>query len=89
MIQYTLVLNDPIGFHARTASLFAKTAASFESEVSVYFNDKKANGKSMLSLMTLGVKSKQEIRIEVLGADEEMAIERLKNLVSSNFTAGA
>lgn len=87
MTEHTLKLNDPIGFHARTASLFAKTAASFESEISVYFNEKKANGKSMLSLMTLGVKSKQEIRIEASGADEEMALDRLKNLVSSNFTA--
>jgi phosphocarrier protein HPr len=87
MIQKTLVLNDPIGFHARTASLFAKTASSFEAEVLVYFNDKKANGKSMLSLMTLGVKSKQEIRIKVSGRDEEMALDRLSNLVTSNFNA--
>lgn len=87
MIEKTLVLNDPIGFHARTASLFAKSASSFEAEVLVYFNDKKANGKSMLSLMSLGVKSKQEIRIETNGVDEAMALDRLSNLVTSNFNA--
>jgi len=87
MIQKTLVLNDPIGFHARTTSLFAKTASSFEAEVLVYFNDKKANGKSMLSLMSLGVKPKQEIRIETNGVDEAMALDRLSNLVTSNFNA--
>jgi len=87
MIQKTLILNDPIGFHARTTSLFAKTASSFEAEVLVYFNDKKANGKSMLSLMSLGVKSKQEIRIETNGVDEAMALDRLSNLVTSNFNA--
>lgn len=87
MTQKTLVLNDPIGFHARTASLFAKTANSFEAEVLVYFNDKKANGKSMLSLMSLGVKSKQEIRIETNGVDEATALDRLSNLVTSNFNA--
>jgi len=87
MIQKTLVLNDPIGFHARTTSLFAKIASSFEAEVLVYFNDKKANGKSMLSLMSLGVKSKQEIRIETNGVDEAMALDRLSNLVTSNFNA--
>ena len=87
MKQKTLVLNDPIGFHARTASLFAKTASSFEAEVLVYFNDKKANGKSILSLMSLGVKSKQEIRIETNGVDETTALDRLSNLVTSNFNA--
>jgi phosphocarrier protein len=85
MTQNTLILNDPIGFHARTASLFAKTASSFEAEVLVYFNDKKVNGKSMLSLMSLGVKSKQEIRIETNGVDEATALDRLSNLVTSNF----
>ena len=78
-------MNDPFGFHAQTASLFAKTASSFEAEVLVYFNDKKANGKSMLSLMSLGVKSKQEIRIETNGVDEATALDRLSNLVTSNF----
>ena len=37
--------------------------------------------------MTLGVKSKQEIRIETNGVDEEAALDRLSNLVISNFNA--
>jgi phosphotransferase system HPr (HPr) family protein len=65
--------------------LFAKKAARFESDVAIVFNGKKVNGKSTLSLMTLGVKSQDEIAITVSGKDESLAMESLVTLIENNF----
>ena len=61
MISLAINIKDEIGFHARTASLFAKKASKFESEIFIEFKGKKVNAKSTLSIMTLGVKSNDEI----------------------------
>ena len=65
--------------------MFAKKAARFESDVAIVFNGKKVNGKSTLSLMTLGVKSQDEIAITVSGKDESLAMESLVTLIENNF----
>ena len=46
MVRDTVVVMDKIGFHARTASLFAKKAGEFESKVQVSLNDKTVNAAS-------------------------------------------
>ena len=85
MIEKIIALKDQVGFHARTAALFAKRAAKFKAEIQVEFKEKKANGKSTLALMTLGVKSMEEIKILVQGPDERAAMEVLTALIESQF----
>jgi len=85
MIEKIIALKDQVGFHARTAALFAKRAAQFKAEIQVEFKEKKANGKSTLALMTLGVKSMEEIKILVQGPDERAAMEVLSALIESQF----
>ena len=85
MIKKIFALQDQVGFHARTAALFAKRAAQFKAEIQVEFKEKKANGKSTLALMTLGVKSMEEIKIMVQGPDERAAMEALTALIESKF----
>jgi phosphotransferase system HPr (HPr) family protein len=43
------------------------------------------NAKSILSLLTAGVKQNDRIEIQADGADEESAMEKLETLVRSNF----
>tara|TARA_B100000768_G_scaffold37438_1_gene36152 strand:- start:10 stop:273 length:264 start_codon:yes stop_codon:yes gene_type:complete len=85
MIEKIIKIKDEIGFHARTSSLFAKKASAFQSEIFIKFNDKKGNGKSTLSLMTLGVKSQDVITIYVNGTDEIEALVTLEELIKNNF----
>ena len=85
MIEKIIKIKDEIGFHARTSSLFAKQASAFHSEILIEFNDKKGNGKSTLSLMTLGVKSQDVITIYVNGTDEIEALVTLEELIKNNF----
>ncbi|MEO2100039.1 MAG: HPr family phosphocarrier protein [Flavobacteriaceae bacterium] len=85
MVSTPILIKDKIGFHARTASLFAKEAAKFKSDIFVEFKDKKVNGKSTLSLMTLGVKNLDQITLTVEGTDENQAHLTLIKLIESNF----
>ena len=85
MIEKIIIIKDEIGFHARTSSLFAKQASAFQSEIFIEFKDKKGNGKSTLSLMTLGVKSQDVIKICANGIDEIKALKTLEELIKNNF----
>tara|TARA_B100000902_G_scaffold41681_1_gene49248 strand:- start:1654 stop:1917 length:264 start_codon:yes stop_codon:yes gene_type:complete len=80
-------INDKIGFHARTASIFSKSASEFKSIINIEFKDKKVNGKSMLSIMSLGVKTGDSVIISCEGEDEEVSINHLKNLINNNFNS--
>ena len=48
MIRTSIKIEDKIGFHARTASIFAKKASEFKSEIFVKFKEKKVNAKIMV-----------------------------------------
>ena len=85
MIEKIIEIKDKIGFHARTSSLFAKKASTFQAEIFIEFNDKKGNGKSTLSLMTLGVKGQDVVKIYANGIDEIKALETLEELIKNNF----
>ena len=85
MISFSINIEDEIGFHARTASLFAKKASTFNSDIFVEFNGKKVSAKSTLSLMTLGVKSRDQIMLITEGNDEKEAHEALISYIKNNF----
>lgn len=85
MIREKVIVIDKIGFHARTASLFAKNASTFTSDIKIAFKEKEVNAKSMLKIMTLGVKCNDTIEIIAEGEDEQKAMETMTSLVKINF----
>lgn len=85
MISQAINIKDEIGFHARTASLFAKKASKFESDIFIGFKGKRVNAKSTLSIMTLGVKSNDEIVLMTNGNDEKEAHITLISYIENNF----
>jgi phosphotransferase system HPr (HPr) family protein len=57
----------------------------FSAEIAVFYNGKKANGKSLISLLTLGAESGADIRVEIDGEDEEMAFTALKECIEKGL----
>lgn len=82
MKQLVLTIQNPTGLHARPAATFVKVAKGFESKIQIQHGDKKANAKSVLSVLTLGVKSGGQIQITTDGPDEEAALVALIEAVS-------
>ncbi len=80
-----VVVTDEVGLHVRTAAAFAGEAQKYNSKVKIHYNGKTVDAKSMLSIMTLGVKCGEQINIIADGTDAQNAVEHLKRFVENNF----
>jgi phosphocarrier protein len=88
-LETTLLVRHEHGLHARPADLFVRCANSFESTIGVYNisrnPEKKSNAKSILGVLSLGVRGGDSVRILAEGTDATAAIEALTKLIDSNF----
>ena len=73
MQKFELVIQNPTGLHARPARFLVDVAKKFHSTIQVRYGAKQVNAKSLVSLLTLGVPSGQQIQVDVNGEDEEAA----------------
>lgn len=78
------IIND-LGIHARPASLFVTMATKFKSNISVIYNDKKVDAKSILNVLALSIGKGNTIEIIGSGEDEVEAVEALVELIESGF----
>ena len=85
MQSKTLVVKNGSGIHARPASMLVKEAGKFSAEVSLEFNGKKANAKSIMSVLSLGIGKDAEVTVSANGDDENAALEGIINLIESGF----
>lgn len=88
MAEVILTIRHPAGLHARPAALFVQTAARFKAAVRVTNltrGTKPVDAKSILSVLTLGVSQGHQIHVTADGADADMAIQTITELVESNF----
>lgn len=69
----------------RPAYMFAETASQFASRIEVAKESVRIDGKSVLSILTLGAAQGSEVSIEATGEDAQSAVDTLSNLVMSGF----
>ena len=82
--EKTIIQNET-GLHARPASELAKLASKFKCDVNIIIGEKKINAKSILAIMSAGVKARTEIEIECVGEDEDTAIDELLDAINNKF----
>lgn len=86
MKEFTYVIKDALGIHARPAGMLAKTAKSFaDTTVTISANGKSVNAGQLMKLMGLGVKQGTEVTITCEGANEDAAAEGLKKFLEENL----
>ena len=85
MKSFNYVITDEVGIHARPAGMLVKEAKKYESTVTVFKGEKKADAKKLMVLMGLGVKCGEEVTVEVNGADEDVACDALKSFFEANL----
>jgi phosphocarrier protein len=85
--QQRVTVAHESGLHARPASKFVQTASEFESRIDVGrpSEEKRADAKSSIAVISLGVDSGEEIEITAEGSDSDDAVERLVALVENDF----
>lgn len=87
MLEQTVKLVNPLGLHARAAAKLVRCAGQFKSRVLLLnrLNNASANGKSILSLLTLGGSLGVELEITIDGEDEIDAMVAIVSLFESGF----
>ena len=80
-----LTIKNPTGLHARPATMFVSLAKEYTSEVRVRYGDKVTNGKSLASLLKLGVESGGVLQVSAQGPDETAVLQALKEAVESGL----
>lgn len=88
MKEFTYVIEDPNGLHARPAGKLATFAKQFACEILVKCGEKQADGKRLLALMTLGATSGSTLTFSISGSDEENACSSLEEFCKANLNGG-
>jgi phosphoenolpyruvate-protein phosphotransferase len=78
MKQIEIVIQNRTGLHARPAKVLVNLAKQFKSDINLQHGAKRANAKSMVSVLTLGAVSGSGITVQANGVDEEKAIAEIE-----------
>lgn len=81
MKELEIVIRNQTGLHARPARVFVNVAKKFDSDIQIYHGDKKANAKSLISMLTLGAERGAQVRVTAAGEDENEAITTLEQAI--------
>lgn len=85
MFQETLTIQNPSGLHARPASTLTRLCQKFTSDITIIAGEKSINPKSIVSLLSAGVKPGTEITLTVNGEDEAEAGVKIRDMIN-NFS---
>lgn len=85
MKNFSYVITDEIGIHARPAGLLVKEAKKYASKVVIKANGKSAEATRLMAIMGMGVKCGQTVEVEVTGDDEDTAFEGMKAFFKKNL----
>jgi phosphocarrier protein FPr len=79
---FDAVILNKTGLHARPAATFVDVAKRFQADVKVRRDGSAANGKSLISLLQLGVEHGTTIRVSAQGADALASLNALKAAIA-------
>jgi phosphotransferase system HPr (HPr) family protein len=81
----TMVVTDPIGFHARIAVGVAKVVRGSKSEVTLIKDERRAPGTEVLQMLSLYVPPGESVVVEAVGPDAAAVLDALEALFAGQF----
>lgn len=84
MVSQTITIKNAEGLHARPATEIAKSAIQYTSTVELDVKGNKYNAKSVLNIMSAGIKNSTQIKIICNGVDEQKALEGVVETFEAN-----
>ena len=76
MIERTVAISS--SFETRSAALLVQTASKFRSKVLIKLDERTANAKSIMGIISLGITDGQKIQLIAEGDDERQVISALE-----------
>ncbi|SHK31543.1 HPr family phosphocarrier protein [Paramaledivibacter caminithermalis] len=83
MYKKEVVVKNENGLHARPASLFIQKASKFKSEINLQIGDKSIDAKSILAVLSAGIRCNSKITISAVGEDEKQAVQELIKFIET------
>ena len=80
--EATATLPSGVDLHARPAAQFVRLAMGFRSRIAVAAGDREVDGKSLLSVLSLGAKGGTSLRLAADGEDAPGAVAALAACVA-------
>ena len=85
MKEIKYVVTNPLGVHARPCALLAQCCVNYKSEILVHCNENSADGRNVLSLLSLHIQCGDTMRITIEGEDENQAYENVLSVIEKEF----
>jgi len=85
MPSQTATIKNTLGLHLRAASKLVKLAQEYDSEIYFQKDNIKANGKSMLGIVTLGAICGSTLEIITEGPEAQELLKAVVKLIERNF----
>ncbi len=85
MTEKAIQIKSDAGIHARPAMMLVKEAMKFPCEVYLIKDSIQANGKSIMSVLSLAITKGSKLIIRAVGEDEAEAVESIARLIQTEF----
>lgn len=85
MKEFSYVIKDELGIHARPAGLLVKTASGFKSAITIQAQKGSADMKRLMALMKLSIRKDEEVTVKAEGEDEDIAIQIIADFFQNNL----
>lgn len=85
MQQFSYVITDEIGIHARPAGMLVKVAKIFKSKITLNGKEKTADATKLMAVMSMGIKCGDTVEVSIEGEDEAAAAAALETFFKENL----
>lgn len=85
MKNFSYVITDPEGIHARPAGQLVKLVKSFNSTIMISKDGKSVKASKTLGVMSLGAKQGSTVEFTFEGDDEDAACEAVSKFMQENL----
>ena len=86
MVSKEVLIPNKPGLESKVAAKFIQKASSYQSQIWVEKNERRANAKSLLGLLSLSIYQGAKIIITAEGNDEEKAVNELEEYIQCGMT---
>ncbi|NJP41081.1 HPr family phosphocarrier protein [Oscillospiraceae bacterium HV4-5-C5C] len=83
MTKRTVTFNCEDSLHMKAIAVLIQKASAFRSSIWLTRGDRRANAKSLLGVMSLGIENGMQVEITAEGPDEEKALDEVAGYLTS------
>jgi phosphocarrier protein HPr len=81
MVEKKIKIVNKAGMHAKPASEFVKFVSESKADIQIIKDDRIANAKSIVNILTLKISMGSEIIVRVEGEDEQLVLEAIEDFL--------